>query len=296
MFFVRFLRYSVENAQEILAKMGHISSKTAASGESQNNSFDESPYLGPSGLNLGLQNPSISVSQGLCQLQGEVLRQTRSLQQVSNITYEGFLASITELNEISGHFLDSNGKQLVFAVKKGSDSSFLWKATVRIACVKIDSTTKNIDSYRCLTLKQYLRVFNSLKTQSAAVTTLGDQDPKAQVAQASSSGTVEEATANVPKVDVTDAKELLRALTDVDPNSLDECCICLERKPDVILPCTHSYCLPCIEQWNVDHKTCPVCRETLASTDDGWVISEGPDSLDIATEIQKNLMDLATQN
>jgi len=295
-FVVRFLQYRVENAQEIVAKMGHNTSKTATSGESQNDdSFDESPYLGPSssGLHLGLQNPSISVSQGLCQLQGEVLRQTRSIQQVSNITYESFLASIVELNEISSHFLDTNGKQLVFAVKKGSDSSFLWKATVRIACVKIDSATKNIDSYRCLTLKQYLRVFNSLKTQSAAVTTtLGDQDPKAQVAEASSS----EATADAPKVDVTDAKELLRALADVDPNSLDECCICLERKPDVILPCTHSYCLPCIEQWNVDHKTCPVCRETLASTDDGWVISEGPDSMDIATEIQKNLMELATHN
>ena len=70
MFFVRFCSvYRVENAQEILAKMGHISSKTAASGESQNSSFEESPYLGPSGLHLGLQNPSISVSQGLCQLQ-----------------------------------------------------------------------------------------------------------------------------------------------------------------------------------------------------------------------------------
>lgn len=79
----------------------------------------------------------------------------------------------------------------------------------------------------------------------------------------------------------------------MDPNSLDECCICLERKPDVILPCTHSYCLPCIEQWNVDHKTCPVCRETLETTDDGWVISEGPNSLEITTEIQKSLMDLA---
>ena len=158
--------------------MGHISSKSA--GGSQNDSFEESPYLGPSGLHLGLQNPSISVSQGLCQLQGEVLRQTRSLQQVSSISYEGFLASITELNEISSHFLDSNGKQLVFAVKKGSDSSFLWKATVRIACVKIDAATKNIDSYRCLNLKQYLRVFNSLKTQSAAVKdTLGEEDPKA---------------------------------------------------------------------------------------------------------------------
>ena len=85
----------------------------------------------------------------------------------------------------------------------------------------------------------------------------------------------------------------LGALSDVDPNSLDECCICLERKPDVILPCTHSYCLPCIEQWNVDHKTCPVCRETLETTDDGWVISEGPNSLEITTEIQKSLMDLA---
>ena len=42
----------------------------------QNNSFDESPYLGPSGLNLGLQNPSISVSQGLCQLQVRNLDQT----------------------------------------------------------------------------------------------------------------------------------------------------------------------------------------------------------------------------
>merc|ERR1739838_945095 len=178
-----------ENAPDIdaAAKMGHISSKSAGAAESQTDSFEESPYLGPSGLH----NPSISVSQGLCQLQGEVLRQTRSLQQVSSISYEGFLSSITELNEISSHFLDTNGKQLVFAVKKGSDSSFLWKATVRIACVKLDAATKNIDSYRCLNLKQYLRVFNSLKTQTAAVTsTIGEVDPKDQ-ATTSSETTVE---------------------------------------------------------------------------------------------------------
>ena len=35
------------------------------------------------------------------------------------------------------------------------------------------------------------------------------------------------------------------------------------------------------------------CRETVASTDDGWVVSDGPDSLDIATHIQKSLMELA---
>ena len=95
----------------------------------------------------------------------------------------------------------------------------------------------------------------------------------------------------------------------LEGTSLEECCVCLERKPDVILPCAHSYCLPCIEQWNVNHKTCPVCRETVQSTDDGWVrsddvgqnitllfqvISDGPDSIDIATEIQKSLMEIAS--
>ena len=100
----------------------------------------------------------------------------------------------------------------------------------------------------------------------------------------------------------------------LEGTSLEECCVCLERKPDVILPCAHSYCLPCIEQWNVNHKTCPVCRETVQSTDDGWVgliltgkntrqesystspqvISDGPDSLEIATEIQKSLMEIAS--
>lgn len=31
--------------------------------------------------------------------------------------------------------------------------------------------------------------------------------------------------------------------------SANECCICMERKPEVSLPCAHSYCLACIEQW-----------------------------------------------
>lgn len=74
--------------------------------------------------------------------------------QISATSYPAFLASVQELNAISDHFLDSNGKQLVFAVKKGTDSTILWKATVRVAAVKVDAATKAIDSYRCLSLKQ----------------------------------------------------------------------------------------------------------------------------------------------
>jgi hypothetical protein len=54
--------------------------------------------------------------------------------------------------------MDSNGRQLVFAVKKGSDSTLLWKGTVRIACVKVDPVTKKIDMYRLLTLSEFMRV------------------------------------------------------------------------------------------------------------------------------------------
>lgn len=33
------------------------------------------------------------------------------------------------------------------------------------------------------------------------------------------------------------------------PDKLEECSICLERKPDVMLSCAHTYCNQCIEQW-----------------------------------------------
>ena len=71
-------------------------------------------------------------------------------------TYETFLSSVQELNEIAEHFLDSNGKQLVFTVKKGSDGTVFWKATVRVAIVKIDAHTKQIDTYRCGKLHMWL--------------------------------------------------------------------------------------------------------------------------------------------
>ena len=87
---------------------------------------------------------------------GEVLRQTRSYKEIAGLSYEEFLDYVQDLNEISrysneatlfrcqrfhyfcsSHFLDANGKQLVFAVKKGTDSTALWKGTVRVACVKV---------------------------------------------------------------------------------------------------------------------------------------------------------------
>ena len=92
---------------------------------------------------------NLALSEGISQIRGEVARQSRNLHQLTGTTYETFLSSIQELNEIAEHFLDSNGKQLVFTVKKGTDATVFWKATVRVAIVKIDAQTKQIDTYRC---------------------------------------------------------------------------------------------------------------------------------------------------
>ena len=64
----------------------------------------------------------------------------RSYKEIAGLNYEEFLDYVSDLNEISSHFLDANGKQLVFAVKKGTDSTALWKGTVRIAFVKVSKS------------------------------------------------------------------------------------------------------------------------------------------------------------
>lgn len=40
----------------------------------------------------------------------------------------------------------------------------LWKATVQIACVKVDPDSRQIESYKFLSLKQFLRVFKTFQS------------------------------------------------------------------------------------------------------------------------------------
>jgi len=255
------------------------------------------------------ESVSEAISYSIGKIQGELIRQTRSYKEIANVTYEDFLQNISEINEISGHFLDANGKRLVFAVKKGTDTTALWKATVRVACVKVDAESKSVDSLRLLNLKQFLAVHRSIQSQTLVLnqdaevgTSSNPSTPKRTIPQLQDGGeAVKEASiGGGPPLAIAHAQTKPFSFSHsmildeaLEGTSLEECCVCLERKPDTILPCAHAYCTICIHQWNVNHKTCPVCREILESTDDGWVISDGPDSLDIATEIQKSLMEIA---
>ncbi|XKL61224.1 hypothetical protein PGB90_008281 [Kerria lacca] len=207
--------------------------------------------------------------------QDSVIRQAKSISEISSLTYEQFLDYLSEFNSISRGCMDSDGKQLVFVVKKGSDSSILWKGTVKIICLKYDTETKQMESCRILNLAQFLKIFKTIKNE---LNTAQQIDANEDISCSNTHYLME-------KVSLT-----------INDNCQEstECCICLERKQEITLPCTHSYCQQCITLWNVNNNTCPVCREVLINRNEEWILSNAPNSAEINEHIATCLMDIVT--
>lgn len=263
-------------------------------------------------------------------LQFEIKKQAQIFSEIGTLSYEDFQKCLAELNSLSRKCLDPSGKQLVFAVKKGTDSSVLWKGTVRIACVKVDPSTRKVESFKLLNLKQFLQVFRTFQTNLHAMVTVETQrirSPTSSPTHSTSTGrgSSSSGAGSFERPDIsphstssfvfpqnTTASILMEQVSTIagggeadscseDKSAdagaeLNECCICLERKPEVSLPCAHSYCTPCIEQWNIHQKKCPICDEELASTDDTWVLSEMPEAEEISEEICTTLMRLSVDD
>ncbi|XP_047741196.1 uncharacterized protein LOC108683278 [Hyalella azteca] len=221
----------------------------------------------------------------------------------TTLSYSQFLFYITKLNEICRRYEDGDGRVLVFAVKKGSDSSVFWKATVRIACVRYNTRTRCPESSRMLSIRQFLQVFRRISYECCSSTsppcspsgaTDHNQATAAALATAAFSEALPAAGACAAAAAHVSCGAGGSSSSDDLDKELDECIICLERRPDVILPCAHAYCLPCIQQWEGE-RTCPVCREAVADADDTWVISEAPDEAQRTREIGAALMGLAEE-
>ncbi|KAF0687472.1 Aste57867_20781 [Aphanomyces stellatus] len=54
-----------------------------------------------------------------------------------------------------------------------------------------------------------------------------------------------------------------------------ECQICMDKEKEVVLPCTHSFCLRCFQTWSAQNQTCPICRSQLhcAEGEELWHLS-----------------------
>lgn len=219
-------------------------------------------------------------------IQFQIKKHNKIFSDLNDLTYENFKASIDELNELSRKCIDKDGNQLVFSISKRSDQfQILWKATIKIACVSINPTNRKISNIKMINLKQFLHIFNTMVTNLEAIEAIEERQRSASSSPSNfyPSNVISQLN-NDPKF----------TFEDQNDDGIDECIICLERKPDVILSCLHSYCAPCIEQWQEGRKNCPICDDKLQNTKDSWVQLEIPDADEINDEIVRSLQKITS--
>lgn len=179
------------------------------------------------------------------------------------LTYEEFLARVAELNDVTAKLATGQPKHLLFEVQPGSDATALWKVAVRVLCTKINKETGMMEASRIMNLYQFTQLYRDITNQAAEVLSVegatSAQLPSAESCQASMwMGRVKQ-------------------LTDEE-----ECCICMDGKADLILPCAHSFCQKCIDKWSGQSRHCPMCRLQVTAAKESWVLSDIPTEDDIA--------------
>ncbi|KAL3841699.1 hypothetical protein ACJMK2_019807 [Sinanodonta woodiana] len=222
---------------------------------------------------MGQTKSSFDSSPQLGLIQGKLEHHLEVIKRLAYISYKEFVDSVIELNKVSSSFTDCRGKQLHFQVKSGTDDTVLWKGTVRIQCQKVNVTTHLVESTRLLNLRQYIQVYKEITDQvSILPSTLSNG-----------------AASNI---DIC-ASIILDQFDNSGDYSDDECCICMEKKSEIILPCVHKFCEQCMDSWNVTSNKCPICRADVRSVDDTWVLTEKPDTDEYATEVKGYLVSIA---
>lgn len=192
------------------------------------------------------------------------------------LTYEEFLGRVAELNDVTSRLATDQQKHLLFDVEPGSDASALWKVAVRVVCTKINKESGMVEASRIMNLYQFIQLYRDITSQAAAVLTTG--------------GATEGSSTQLPSTDSCQASMWMgrvKQLTDSE-----ECCICMDGKSDLILPCAHSFCQKCIDKWSGRSQNCPICRLQVTAANESWVLSDIPSEDDVVRYIL-NLADEA---
>ncbi|CAB1444392.1 unnamed protein product [Pleuronectes platessa] len=192
------------------------------------------------------------------------------------LNYEEFLGRVAELNDVTAKLAAGQQKHLLFEVQPGSDATALWKVAVRIVCTKINKENGSLEASRIMNLYQFIQLYRDITSQAAEVLSAegASQDPSGQLPSTGSC----QASMWMGRV---------KQLTDEE-----ECCICMDGKADLILPCAHSFCQKCIDKWSGQSRNCPICRLQVTAANESWVMSDFPTEDDIAGYIL-NLADEA---
>uniref|UniRef100_A0A2K5JB48 RING finger protein 141 n=1 Tax=Colobus angolensis palliatus TaxID=336983 RepID=A0A2K5JB48_COLAP len=227
----------------------------------------------------------------------KVAKHVTLVRESGSLTYEEFLGRVAELNDVTAKVASGQEKHLLFEVQPGSDSSAFWKVVVRVVCTKVrlmeTSTSEEIinvslfsfscsfgivEASRIMNLYQFIQLYKDITSQAAGV-----------LAQSSTSEEPDENSSSVTSCQASLWMGRVKQLTDEE-----ECCICMDGRADLILPCAHSFCQKCIDKWSDRHRNCPICRLQMTGANESWVVSDAPTEDDMANYIL-NMADEAGQ-
>ncbi|XP_042762852.1 RING finger protein 141 isoform X2 [Panthera tigris] len=169
----------------------------------------------------------------LSKLPEKVAKHVILVRESGSLTYEEFLGRVAELNDITAKMVSGQGKHLVFEVLPRSDSSALWKMVVRVICTKINKSTGIVEASRIMNLYQFIQLYKDITSQASGV-----------LAMSSTSEDPDENSSSVTSCQASLWMGRVKQLTDEE-----ECCICMDGRADLILPCAHSFCQKCIDKW-----------------------------------------------
>ncbi|CAG5124264.1 unnamed protein product [Candidula unifasciata] len=229
------------------------------------------------------QSPSTSsASEGdLGHLHSKLMAHFDIIKSLATVTHAELVECIEELNMVTRSFTDKAGKQLRFIIKKGSDTTFLWKGN--------HQDTLFEESSRLLTLRQFVVIYNEILEQVSTLSSPPQEtSTESYPSQKPSASSRQELTASAffPHPDKTDNDE---------EDSENECCVCMDRKACIMLSCCHEFCEACIDSWTKDqqHSNCPLCRSRVSGADDTWVLTAKTDPGDYASELKGYLVGIA---
>ncbi|KAK7891198.1 hypothetical protein WMY93_023161 [Mugilogobius chulae] len=238
-----------------------------------------------------LSRPLALMGQGqtVGRLPDKVLRHAALVKDSGYLTYDEFLARVSELNDVTAKLASGQQKHLLFEVEPGSDASALWKVAVRVVCTKINKETGTVEASRIMNLYQFIQLYKDITSQAAELTAEGAEE------ELTAGGAAEELTGGGATGDISSSSTCqasvwmgrVKELTDEE-----ECCICMDGKADLILPCAHIFCQKCIDKWSGQQRNCPVCRLQVSAANDSWVVSDFPSDHELAGYIL-NLADEA---
>ncbi|XP_051513211.1 RING finger protein 141 [Myxocyprinus asiaticus] len=214
--------------------------------------------------------------QAVSRLPEKLIKHVGLVRDSGYLTYDEFLGRVAELNDVTAKLASNQKKHLLFEVQPGSDSTALWKVAVKIVCTKINKEDGMVEASRIMNLYQFIQLYKDITSQAAEVFGF-EVGAEGSSGQLSSEDTCQ-ASMWMGRV---------KQLTDEE-----ECCICMDGKADLILPCAHSFCQKCIDKWSGQSRNCPICRIQVTAANESWVMSDAPTEEDVTGYIL-NLADEA---